>query len=354
VRSLLEVRNLKKHFPVTRGLFRRTVGHVRAVDGVSFSILRGETVGLVGESGSGKSTIGRCIARLIEPTAGQVLYRAGDGQVVDLPALPLREMKRLKREIQILFQDPNSALNPRMTVRQIISEPLEAHGFSVEERSRRVHDYAALVGLRTEQLDGFPHQFSGGQKQRIGIARALVLHPSLLISDEPTSALDVSIQAQILGLLMRLREELDLTMLFIAHDLSVVEHISDRIIVLYLGKVCEVSPSDVMFEHPAHPYTEALIAAIPRGRRRDQKEKLVVRGTIPDPAHPPSGCVFHTRCRYATAICRVEEPGLRPASDPGRGLGAGDHDGRSASALVACHRYGQIPLKGYSGEKDTP
>ena len=317
---LLDVRNLKTYFAVRRGLFGRTVGHIRAVDDVSFSVGRGRTLGLVGESGCGKTTTGRTILRLIEPTAGTVRF---DGQsVFDLAPAPLR---RLRRDVQIIFQDPYGSLNPRMTVGAIVGEPLRVHavarGSELEDRvARLLH----RVGLAPGHVNRYPHEFSGGQRQRIGIARALALEPKFIVCDEPVSALDVSIQAQILNLLERLQAELGLAYLFIAHDLAVVSHISDDVAVMYLGRLVEKAPSDRLYENPAHPYTRCLMSAIPRAHPDAARERIVPRGEVPSAVNPPSGCPFHPRCPWAFPRCRVERPALKPVA------GHAEH-------LVSCH-----------------
>ena len=305
-RPLIEVRDLKKHFPVKKGLLRRTVGNVYAVDGVSFTIGQGETVGLVGESGCGKSTVGRTLLRLIEPTAGQILI---DGK--DVTHLPKPEFRPFRREMQIIFQDPFSSLDPRMTAGQIVSEPLEVHGEGTRaSRRERVAELFGRVGLRPQQMDNFPHQFSGGQRQRIGIARALALSPKLIIGDEPVSALDVSIQAQVINILMDLQKDLGLSYLFISHNLAVVEHISHRIAVMYLGRIVEYADKKTIFTAPRHPYTEALLSAVPVPDPAVKRKKIVLEGDVPSPVKPPSGCHFHTRCPIAQPQCKVETPPL--------------------------------------------
>lgn len=304
---VLKVTNLKKHFPVKKGLLRRTIGHVFAVDGVSFEIGHGETLGLVGESGCGKSTVGRTILRLIEPTDGTIEV-GGE----DVTHLDKSELRRYRREMQIIFQDPFSSLNPRMSAGDIVAEPLMVHGLANgAERQEMVAELFERVGLRTGQMKSLPHQFSGGQRQRIGIARALALNPQLIIGDEPVSALDVSIQAQVINLLMDLQEERGLSYLFIAHDLAVVEHISHRIAVMYLGRIVEHADKKTLFTNPQHPYTEALLSAVPIPNPEIKREKRVLQGDVPSPIKPPSGCHFHTRCPYAEERCRVEAPTLK-------------------------------------------
>jgi oligopeptide/dipeptide ABC transporter ATP-binding protein len=303
---VLDVRGLKKHFPVRKGLLRSVAGHVYAVDGVSFSIAPGETLGLVGESGCGKSTVARAVIRLVEPTAGEV-------RILGRDILPLtrREMRPYRRQAQIIFQDPFSSLNPRMSAGDIVGEPLRVHELAhAKERRERVAALFERVGLRGSQMDSLPHQFSGGQRQRIGIARALALDPALIIADEPVSALDVSIQAQVINLLMDLQDEKKLSYLFIAHDLAVVEHISHRVAVMYLGRIVEYAETRALFRSPLHPYTEALLAAVPVPNPRLRRQKRVLQGDVPSPINPPSGCYFHTRCPYAMERCRVEAPRL--------------------------------------------
>ena len=330
--NILEVDNLKQYFPIKSGLFNRTIANVKAVDGVSFSVKQGETVGLVGESGSGKTTTGRCIVRLYDPTSGSVRFRSSDGEV-DLSHLTKRELKLYRRDIQMLFQDPNSSLNARMRVGDIISEPLEIHDVG-NRRSRieRVEYLLEQVGLSTEMVNRYPHQLSGGQRQRVGVARALSIAPRLIICDEPVSALDVSVQAQVLNLLSDMQKEFGLTYVFIAHDLSVVEYISDRIMVMYLGKIMESAKSDKIFSRPKHPYTEALLNAIPRRGAHGHRRRVVLKGDIPSPVNPPSGCVFHTRCKYAEDICKQEIPPLTSLAD----------DPESA---VACHFADNLNLE---------
>jgi oligopeptide/dipeptide ABC transporter ATP-binding protein len=306
--SLLEVKGLKKHFPIKTGILRRTTGHVYAVDGIDFTVEKGETLGLVGESGCGKSTTGRAVLRLVAPTAGTITFEG-----VDVMAASRSQMQALRRDMQVIFQDPYASLNPRMRVRDIVGESLKIHDIGTEaERKKRVFELLETVGLSAEHAERYPHEFSGGQRQRIGIARALALNPKLIICDEPVSALDVSIRAQVINLLEDLQDEFDLTFLFIAHDLSVVKHTSDRVAVMYLGKIVEISDSAVLYSRPQHPYTEALLSAVPipdptaeRARRR-----IILEGDVPSPANPPKGCVFHPRCPRAREICTAAMPAL--------------------------------------------
>ncbi len=329
--KLLEVRNLKMHFPIQQGFFRRVVGHVRAVDGISFFIREGETLGLVGESGCGKTTTGRCILRAYEPTAGQILFRS-NGEMQDILQLPKKEMGPVRRQMQIIFQDPFSSLNPRMTVMDIISEPLVVNGLARgAELKAQVRDLLEAVGLRAQHMSRYPYAFSGGQRQRIGIARALALRPKLVVCDEPVSALDVSIQAQTLNLLEDLQKEFGLTYLFVAHDLSVVEHISDRVAVMYLGNLVELARADDLYCNPLHPYTEALLSAVPRTDPDAIKQRIILQGDVPSPADPPPGCKFHPRCRYAQDVCKEEIPEWQELT--------ADH-------WVACHRAAELNLAG--------
>jgi oligopeptide/dipeptide ABC transporter ATP-binding protein len=304
---LLEVVGLVKHFPVRRGLFSRRAGAVRAVDGISFAIAAGETLGLVGESGCGKSTAAKTILKLIEPTAGMVRLR---GERID--HLPPRAMRHWRRELQVVFQDPYSSLNPRLRAGDIVAEPLVNYGVMRGAALRdRVADLFAQVGLSADAMRRYPHEFSGGQRQRIGIARALALDPSLVVCDEPVSALDVSVQAQVINLLKELQRERHLSYLFVAHDLAVVEHISHRVAVMYLGKIVELAPKDALFSAPLHPYTEALLSAVPQPDPETKRNRIILRGDVPSPIDPPPGCRFHTRCLYVEPRCRIDEPELR-------------------------------------------
>ncbi|MAE70817.1 MAG: peptide ABC transporter substrate-binding protein [Gemmatimonadetes bacterium] len=309
--KLIEVRNLEKYFPIMKGVFQRHVGDVKAVDGVSFDVGREETLSLVGESGCGKTTTGRTLLRLLDPTGGEAVYRPGDGESeVDLFALSKREMRPWRRDLQIIFQDPYSSLNPRLTVGNIIGEPLRVHGMtSGAETEERVNELLVKVGLRKDALNRFPHEFSGGQRQRIGIARALALEPKFIVCDEAVSALDVSIQAQIINLLKDLQAEYRLSFLFIAHDLSVVKYISDRIAVMYLGRIVEIAPTAKLFANPRHPYTKALLSSVPSPNPRARKEHIPLRGDVPTPIDPPKGCHFYERCSLAEDRCKGSYPG---------------------------------------------
>ncbi len=302
--TLLEVTNLKKYFPIKGGVFSKTIGYVYAVDDVSFTVAKGETLGLVGESGCGKSTTGRSILRLIEPTDGKIYF---EGQ--DVTALDKNAMRSLRREMQIIFQDPYASLNPRMTVGSIIGEPLAIHKIARgSEKTERVASLLQKVGLRAEDMRKYPHEFSGGQRQRIGIARAIALNPKLIVCDEPVSALDVSIQAQVINLLEDLQEEFGLSYLFIAHNLNVVEHISDRVAVMYLGQIVELASDTDLYHDPQHPYTEALLSAVPIPDPTVKKKRIILEGDVPSPIDPPSGCHFHTRCMYKEKVCEEEAP----------------------------------------------
>jgi peptide/nickel transport system ATP-binding protein len=326
---LLEVKNLKKYFPIHKGFFRRVVGHIQAVDGVNFFIREGETLGLVGESGCGKTTTGRTILQAYEPTEGEVWFRK-DGEMVNVFQVPRKDLKALRREMQIIFQDPFSSLNPRMTVMDIVSEPLRIHNITRGAALKAmVRELLEAVGLRAQHMNRYP--FSGGQRQRIGVARALALRPKLIVCDEPVSALDVSIQAQTLNLLEDLQEEFGLTYLFIAHDLSVVEHISDRVAVMYLGNIVELAAAEELYANPLHPYTEALLSAVPRTDPDHVPQRIILPGDVPSPADPPPGCKFHPRCRYARDLCSQENPQWREISP--------DH-------WVACHLVNELNLIG--------
>lgn len=314
--TLLEVKSLVKFFPIQKGFLKRTVGHVRAVDDVSFHISQGETVGLVGESGCGKTTTARCILRAIDPTSGEILFKAEDGSIVDVTGLSRAPLRELRRDMQMIFQDPFGSLNPRMTLLDIVGEPLLVHGMdSRRERADRVAELLRLVGLRPEYMRRFPHAFSGGERQRIGIARALALNPRLVVADEPVSALDVSVQAQVINLLQDLQEELNLTYLFVAHDLSVVRHISERVAVMYVGKIVEMGPTEELFNAPKHPYTAALLSSVPIPDPRMRAERIILQGEVANPANPPAGCYFNPRCTYAVDQCRQETPPLELISE---------------------------------------
>lgn len=308
---LIEVKNLKKYFPIKGGILGKTVNHLKAVDDISFFIREGETLGIVGESGCGKSTTGKAVLRLHEATSGEVIF---EGQ--DIYKLNNEEMRLKRRDMQLIFQDPYSSLNPRMTVGDIIGEPMEIHGnVSRDEKLKRVKELLQLVGLSPYHVRRYPHEFSGGQRQRIGIARALALNPKFIVCDEAVSALDVSIQAQVVNLLQELQEQMKLTYMFISHDLSVVKHISDRIGVMYLGKMVEMTESNAMFEKPLHPYTQALLSAVPHPNPRRSSDRIILEGDVPSPVNPPKGCVFHTRCSYCMPQCREEIPTFKDAGN---------------------------------------
>jgi peptide/nickel transport system ATP-binding protein len=336
-KTLLEVKDLKKHFPIKRGFFTsKTVGYVKAVDGVSFYIREGETLGLVGESGCGKTTTGRLILRAYDPTAGEIWFTDRNLGRINVPALDKQQLRQLRQDMQLIFQDPYSSLNPRMTLLEIVGEPLYVNKVAQgSEMKDRVAELLRVVGLRPEYMSRYPHAFSGGQRQRIGVARALALNPQLVVCDEPVSALDVSVQAQILNLLQDLQQKFGLTYLFISHDLSVVEHISDRVAVMYVGKLVESATTAELFINPKHPYTEALLSAVPKPDPRIRTEPIVLPGEVADPANPPSGCYFHPRCQYQKAYCATEEPVLRAI--------APDH-------FVSCHRAEELKLLGVLGQ----
>jgi peptide/nickel transport system ATP-binding protein len=329
---LLDIKNLKKYFAIQKGSLQRATGYLRAVDDVSLFIEEGETLGLVGESGCGKTTTARCILRVLEPTAGHILLRVGPEKMVDLAALSRSEVRPLRRHMQMVFQDPFTSLNPRMTLFDIVGEPLLVHGMrNRKERHDRVAELLGKVGLRPEYMSRYPHAFSGGQRQRISVARALSINPRLVVADEPTSSLDVSVQAQILNLMMELQDQYGLTYLFVTHDLSVVRHICDRVAVMYVGKIVEMVRTRQLFSAPRHPYTEALLSAVPKPDPRLRSERILLKGDVANPADPPSGCYFHPRCQYANDRCRTEAPTLTPV-EPGH--------------FVSCHRAAEISLRG--------
>lgn len=338
---LLDVKNLRKHFPIQRGFFTsKTVGYVKAVDDVSFYIHEGETLGLVGESGCGKTTTGRLVLRAYDPTSGDVWFTDRKLGRVNIPKLDKAQLAQLRQNMQLIFQDPYSSLNPRMTLLEIVGEPLYVNKVAQgKELKDRVAELLRVVGLRPEYMARYPHAFSGGQRQRIGVARALALHPQLVICDEPVSALDVSIQAQILNLLKDLQAQFKLTYLFISHDLSVVEHISDRVAVMYVGKLVESATTTELYTHPLHPYTEALLSAVPKPDPRLRTDAIILQGEVADPSNPPTGCYFHPRCRYKIDRCVTEEPVLREI--------APEH-------FVSCHRAEELHLTGVLGKTSTP
>ena len=334
---LLEVRSLKKHFPIEKGFFRTVQGHVKAVDDVSFTVHEGETFGLVGESGSGKTTLGRCIVRGITPTDGQIFFRLPDGSEVDLASLDKRGLRNVRRHFHMIFQDPYASLDPRMTVLDIIAEPIRNNKILADSREiqERVMELMDVVGLDIRHLNRYPHAFSGGQRQRIGIARSLAPNPRLIVCDEAVSALDVSIQAQILNLLEDLQEQYNLTFLFIAHDLSVVEHIADRVGVMYVGQLVEMASTEALFTRPKHPYTEALLSAVPTTDPEVKMDRIILPGEVANPAAPPAGCYFHPRCQYARDICKTDKPQWTEVQ---------------VGHYAACHFAKELDLRGGGGE----
>jgi len=332
---LLEVKDLKKHFPIQRGLLRRTVGQVRAVDGVSFTIGKGQTYGLVGESGSGKTTTGRMLMRAIEPTAGEIWFQDSALGRVNVADLDTGKLRQIRRNMKIIYQDPYSSLNPRMTVLQVVGEHLLVNKLMRgKELEGRVAELLQLVGLRPEYMHRYPHAFSGGQRQRLAIARALSMQPQLIVCDEPVSALDVSVQAQILKLLHGLQQQFGLSYLFVAHDLSVVENVSNRVSVMYVGKIVETASTKELYRRPLHPYTEALLSAVPRPDPKAKKKRIILQGEAPSPANPPTGCHFHPRCPYVQDVCKVDEPPLREVKP---------------NHFAACHFSEELDLKGAVG-----
>ena len=330
--KILEVKGLKKYFPIRKGFFKKTVGQVKSVDELNFFIEKGETLGLVGESGCGKTTTARSILRAIKPTEGEIWFQKSDQEMVDLNSLSNKKMRLLRGDMQMIFQDPFSSLNPRMNLLDLVGEPMLVNGLkNRKERSERVAELLRLVGLRPEYMQRFPHAFSGGQRQRIVIARALALNPRLVIADEPVSALDVSVQAQVLNLMMELQERLNLTYLFVAHDLSVIKHICNRVAVMYCGKIIETATTEDLFNTPKHPYTAALMSAVPVPDPRARFKMKPLEGEVPSPANPPSGCYFHPRCPHATELCLIEYPELKQVSD---------------NHFVSCHRHDELQLAG--------
>ena len=333
--SLLQVTGLKKHFPVHKGILKKIVGHIKAIDGISFDIKEGETVGLVGESGSGKTSTGRSIIRLHPVTEGEILFQM-DGRMRNVHQLSKPEVKNFRRQMQMVFQNPFASLDPRMSIKHILLEPLVTHKLgSRQDQLGKVEELISMVGLSTSHLDRYPHELSGGQRQRVGIARSLALNPKLIICDEPVSALDVSVQAQVLNLLSNLQKELRLTYLLVAHDLSVVEYMSDRIIVMYAGKIVEIAKSEDLYRQPKHPYTEALISAVPRQQYNSTSKRSILPGTMPDAFNLPSGCNFYDRCRYARDICQQTDPDLAAIS-------------ANKTTSVACHLADELMLEGYT------